>query len=382
MSDVPESGCCCKQAAENDTSGCDQTPDGNGARAAECTAPWIVGSVNTPVGDVPKVSTTLRLPDHLGTWKARWGIGRMSYSITPGLYAVGTPTGESPVLVTANYKMSFDRLRSQLTGIDAWILVLDTKGINVWCAAGKGTFGTDEIALRAAATKLADVVSHRRLIVPQLGAPGVAAHEVEELSGFRVVYGPVRAEDLPAFLDAGMKATPEMRRARFPILDRLAVAPVELMIAGKLMLFVAVCFIVLAGLGADVFDWTRLASVGLWSAGLFLATCVGSIVLAPALLPWLPGRTFAAKGAWLGLAFLLGLAGYAWSHPEMIDSWFAVAAWCLMIPAAASFLAMNFTGASTYTSLSGVRVEVRVAAPIQATCAILGSILWLVGRFV
>ena len=376
-----ESGCCCKQPAQNDTSGCGQTPDGNDVHAAERTEPWIVGSVSTSVGDVPRVGTSLRLPDYLGTWKARWGIGRMSYSIAPGLYAAGTPTDESPVLVTANYKMSFDRLRSQLTGVDAWILVLDTKGINVWCAAGKGTFGTEEIVRRAAATKLADLVSHRRLIVPQLGAPGVAAHQVKERSGFRVVYGPVRAADLPAFLEAGMKATPDMRRVRFPILDRLAVAPVEVMLSGKKMLFIAACFFFLAGLGTDICSWTRVATAGLWSAMLFLGTCIASIVLAPALLPWLPGRTFAAKGAWLGLVFVLGAAGYTWSNPGLITSWFAVISWCLLIPAVASFLAMNYTGASTYTSLSGVRVEVRVAAPIQATCAILGSILWLVGRF-
>lgn len=382
MSNLPESSRCCKQAAQNDTSGCGQTPDGNGAHATEHVAPWIVGWANTPVGDVPKVSTSLRLMDRLGTWKARWGIGRMSYSVAPRLYAAGTPTDESPVLVTANYKMSLDRLRTELAGIDAWILVLDTKGINVWCAAGKGTFGTEEIVRQVAATGLSDVVSHRRLIVPQLGAPGVAAHEVKERSGFRVVYGPVLAADLPAFLDAGMKATPDMRRVRFPILDRLAVAPVELMLAGKAMLLVAVCFVLLAGLGTNVFDWTRVVTVGLWSAALFLATCIGSIVLAPALLPWLPGRAFAAKGAWLGLVFLLGAAGYVWSHPDVTVSWFAAAAWCLMIPAAASFLAMNYTGASTYTSLSGVRVEVRIAAPIQATCAIVGAVLWLVGRFV
>ena len=69
----------------------------------------------------------------------------MRYKVDPGLYAVGRPTVESPVLVSANYKLSFDRLRSQLTGLDAWMLVLDTHGVNVWCSAGKGTFGTDEI---------------------------------------------------------------------------------------------------------------------------------------------------------------------------------------------------------------------------------------------
>lgn len=382
MSDVPECGCCCGKAAQSNSPGSGLAPAGGGANAGECAAPWIIGSVKTPAGDVPRVRTSLRMPDRLGTWKARWAIGRMSYSIAPGLYAVGAPTDESHVMVTSNYKMSFDHLRSQLTGINAWILVLDTKGINVWCAAGKGTFGTDEIVLRAATTKLAEVVSHRRLIVPQLGAPGVAAHQVKELSGFRVVYGPVRAADLPAFLEADMKAKPDMRRVRFPMQDRLAVAPVELMIAGKSTLLIAACIFLLAGLGSDGFDWSRVTTVGLRSVALFLATCIGSMVLAPALLPWLPGRAFAAKGAWLGLLILLGWAGYFYHQSAMFESWFAIAAWCLLIPAVASFLTMNFTGASTYTSLSGVRLEVRMAAPIQATCAILGSILWLVGRFV
>ncbi len=381
MSDSSKNGGSCGQAACNNSPCSVQGTDDEVTHRVGHVASHIVGSVNTSAGDVPQVGTRLRLADHVGTWRARWGVGRMRYAVAPGLYAAGTPTDESPVLVTANYKMSFDRLRSQLTGLDAWILVLDTKGINVWCAAGKGTFGTDEIIHRVAATKLCELASHRRLIVPQLGAPGVAAHEVRRGSGFRVVYGPVRAEDLPAFLAAGMKATPEMRRVHFPAIDRLAVAPVEFMIAGRSMLLIAACLFFLSGLGLDVFSWTRVATVGLCSAGLFLAACIASIVLAPLLLPWLPGRAFAVKGAWLGSAFLLGAGLCVWNFPGLIDSWFAVSAWCLLIPTAASFLTMNYTGASTYTSLSGVRLEVRVAAPIQAGCAILAATLWLVGRF-
>jgi acetyl-CoA decarbonylase/synthase complex subunit gamma len=90
---------------------------------------------------------------------------------------------------------------------------------------------------------------------------------------------------------------------------------------------------------------------------------------------------FAAKGTCLGCVFLLILGSYVWSYSEVVDSWFAVVAWCLAIPAVSSFLTMNYTGASTFTSLSGVRLEVRVAAPIQAVTAILGATLWMVGRF-
>ncbi len=149
----------------------------------------------------------------------------MGYTIDPGLYALGNPDQSSPVLVTANYKLTFDRLRQALPKLDAWVLVLDTKGINVWCAAGKGTFGTGELVERIRLADLERVVNHRELILPQLAGPGVSAHQVKKLSGFKVIYGPIRAGDLPAFLDAGCKATPEMRRKTFTIWERAALDP-------------------------------------------------------------------------------------------------------------------------------------------------------------
>jgi hypothetical protein len=191
-------------------------------------AHYIVGKVQTAAGEVPRVSTALTARDVLGSWAARWGVNRMNYAVPPGLYCVGDADENSPVIVSANYKMSFDVLRKNLAGLTAWILVIDTVGINVWCAAGKGTFGTDEIVGRLATVNLAKVVSHRTLIVPQLGAPGVAAHEVSRQFGFRVVYGPVRASDLPAFLAAGLQAAPAMRRVNFTFWDRLILTPIEL----------------------------------------------------------------------------------------------------------------------------------------------------------
>jgi hypothetical protein len=129
--------------------------------------------------------------------------------------------------------MTFDVVRREANGLDAWILVLETNGVNVWCAAGKGTFGTDEVVRRVHATRLEEVVDHRKLVVPQLGATGVAAHEVRKRSGFSVVYGPVRASDIKRFLAAGMKTTPEMRQVTFGTVDRLVLAPVELVMMLK-----------------------------------------------------------------------------------------------------------------------------------------------------
>ena len=356
------------------------TPDEDWSQA-DGAAEWIVGSLDGPTGPVPRVGTTLGWKDRLGAWKARWGIGRMRYQVKPGLYAAGNPTAESSVFVSANYKMSFDRLRSALDGIDGWILVLDTKGINVWCAAGKGTFGTDELVRRIDDTGLSSVVSHKRLIVPQLGAPGVAAHEVKERSGFRVVYGPVRASDIRPFLQAAMKATPEMRRVEFPLSDRLATAPVELVISAKWVLTIALAFLLLAGLGSDGYSWARVAREGVLSAALFAGTFAAGTILTPALLPWLPGRALSLKGAWIGAALLPVFAALLWIFQAMPTDWLNVAAWCILIPLTTSVAAMSFTGATTYTSLSGVRREMKIAVPIQATAAVVGVILWLAGRF-
>ena len=344
--------------------------------------PWSDGVIPTEVGEVPRVRTALNYRDRIGTIKARWGVGRMSYRVAPGLYGVGDPGPDSPVLVSANYKLSFDRLRSVLSGRDAWILVLDTKGINVWCAAGKGTFGTDEIVRRVQMSGLERIVSHRKLVVPQLGATGVSAHVVRNRCGFRVVYGPVRAADLPAFLDAGMKAQPEMRRVRFNFVDRLVLIPVELVMGGKYALLAAAALVLLSGLTLHGYSFANVRTTGLMSAALIFVSSFGGAILGPALLPWLPGRAFSIKGAVLGFAMLGALIVSGWTALSPSAPLLRLAPWALMTPAIASFTVMNFTGASTFTSLSGVQREMRFALPAQITGSIIGLGLWVIGLLV
>ncbi len=305
----------------------------------------------------------------------------MRYRVLPGLYAVGAPTPESPVLVSANYKMSFDRLRSQLSDRDAWILVLDTRGINVWCAAGKGTFGTVELVTRVNAARLNEVVVRRRLILPQLGATGVSAHEVKRQCGFRVIFGPVRAEDLPAFLDNGLKATSAMRRVRFSLWDRMVLVPVEIVKWTRMALLIGACLVLLSGLGRDGYALARVGTTGVTSVGVLLGTVLASAVLVPALLPWLPGRAFAVKGLWIGVVCALGMVWHAVTHPGTFTNWAIVGSWALFIPAGTSFIGVNFTGSSTYTSLSGVLKEMRLAVPLQIAFAAAAAVLWVVGLF-
>lgn len=304
----------------------------------------------------------------------------MNYTVDPGLYALGTPDEKSPVLVTANYKMSFDRLREALPGRNAWILVLDTKGINVWCAAGKGTFGTTELEGRIESTGLGRVVSHRELILPQLAGPGVAAHLVKKSSGFKVIYGPIRAQDLPAFLDAGLKATPEMRLKTFPFRERIALIPIELVSALKAGVATIFILFLLAFLGWAGEGWGNALNHGLFSTLAILIAILAGAVLTPSLLPWLPGRAFALKGLSLGICAAAILAAFGINR--MTVTGLEMLAWFFIIPAVSAFLAMNFTGASTYTSLSGVRKEMRWAVPIEIGAGIVGLVLWFGSHFI
>ena len=327
----------------------------------------MTSDINTnPVQSrIQPTTSTITLANRWDHFLARCGVNRNGHRVEPGLYALGNPTPDSPVFVTANYTLSFDALRSALAGIDGYIMVLDTEGINVWCAAGKGTFGTDELVHRIEATALHDVVSHRVLVLPQLGAAGVAAHEVKKRSGFKVEYGPVRAADLPEYLKTH-QATPEMRRMRFALRDRLILIPVELVHILLPMLMAAVVLFFFSGF--------------LTSVGAVVAILAG-VVLFPILLPWLPTCDFSSKGFILGglVALPFGLVVFLSSSDV---AWWRQAGgaltYLLALPPVTAFLALNFTGSTTFTSRSGVRREIFTYIPVMAWMFGIGIVLTIV----
>jgi len=113
------------------------------------------------------------------------------------------------------------------------------------------------------------------------------------------------------------------------------------------------------------------ARSGLESAAFLAAALISGAVLVPVLLPWIPGRAFSIKGAVTGIgaaAFIL-----VWTQSTGLSG----AAWTLFIIAFSSFLAMNFTGSSTYTSLSGVKKEMSMALPAQAVAVVAGFVFWI-----
>lgn len=152
------------------------------------------------------------------------GLRLLPFPTRTGLLRIGSPGRESPVLLTCNFDLTVRRLRRALRGLDCFLLVAPSRGINVWCAAAGGHLTANEVASVIKTSGISELVDHRRLVLPQLAATGVERKHVEERTGWRVVFGPVRARDIPAYLANHHKKTDAMRKVRFALAERLEMA--------------------------------------------------------------------------------------------------------------------------------------------------------------
>jgi hypothetical protein len=336
---------------------------------------YVDGFVQSAQKEIPQIKTQWSWQDWLGTFAVRLGIKRYSYMVSPGLYAVGNPTPESPVLATGNYKLSFDHLRKQLKGIDAWILVVDTRGINVWCAGGKGTFSAAEVNRLIELTSLSDHVAHKKIILPQLSANGVCSRDISKQTKFKVLWGPVFAKDIPYYLSQGYVLEDSMRTVTFTLVERLVLVPVEISFLIKnSTLFILCALFLLSSICSQgiclSYGWLRI-----WDLLAFCGMGIFSgAVITPLLLPWVPGNLFAIKGGFVGTLLGVSLLHIIYGVDERGLTQLALLLICMAL---SSYTAMNFTGSTSFTSPSGVEKEMRKAMPLQIMVTLAALILWV-----
>jgi NAD-dependent dihydropyrimidine dehydrogenase PreA subunit len=206
------------------------------------------------------------------------GLRVLPFPTRTGLYRVGNPNRESPVFLTCNFDLTVRRVRRALRGLDCYLLVAPSRGINVWCAAAGGHLTSNQVVSVIKTSGISELVDHRRLTLPQLAATGVERKVVEERTGWRAVFGPVRAEDIPAYLANHYRKTDEMRKVRFDLRERLEMAamwafPISIIPLVPLLIW-----------------WP-------WLALPFLAAVWGIAAFTFGALPWLPGQPTGAAGA-------------------------------------------------------------------------------------
>ena len=337
------------------------------------------GEVTTTEGPVKRLRTVLCPKDRFGSLTVRLGINRKSYKFPPGLYAIGNPGENSPVLVTANYKLTVDIVRSCVGGIDSWLLVINTSGVNVWCAAGKGSFGSDEIIHRIKSTGLYRISKSKLLVLPQLGAPGVNPQKISKFTRFKTIYGPVRASDIKTFLENGFKASTKMRRVTFSFSERMLLSSVEVMLSVKYMIAFLIMFTLFNYIDNSTLNLAEYLKAVWMNSSAYIAAILTACVAFPALLPMLPFRSFSAKGSVLGA--LYSGAALSFSDAFMYSgSMLSNTGHFLCMTCTIGFISLNFTGSTNFTSLSGVQKETVWSAPLFAICFMLGIICLFIER--
>jgi 2-polyprenyl-3-methyl-5-hydroxy-6-metoxy-1,4-benzoquinol methylase len=278
---------------------------------------------------------------------------RIPYKFRTGLYAVGHPDADSPVLVTGNFDLTVRRLVKAIDGrVNVWVLVADSAGINVWCAAGGGFFTAEKVIAGLKSSHLDKVVNHHALVLPQLCANGVDGWRIRKETGWGVHWGPVRAVDIPAYLAGRRKKTDEMRWVRFPLKDRLEMVTVMLGFYGLLILLPVLLL------------WRHL----FWQIAFSL---VGLSYFYAVALPWLPGRDGLFKSIPLTLITLAGFLVYnTFGNPMPSQQFFH---WLVGLTGLSIFTAAEFQGMSPL--MRGEEANWSREAVIGV---ILGAIYWLV----
>lgn len=141
-----------------------------------------------------------------------------------GLVKIGNPGRNAPVFLTGNFRLTVERVHRALEGIDAYLLVANSRGINVWCAATGGHLTNHDVVSVLKTSRIENLVDHRQVILPQLAATGIEGKIVHKKTGWKVVWGPVYATSIPRFLSGGLEKTVEMRTVSFPWPQRLEMA--------------------------------------------------------------------------------------------------------------------------------------------------------------
>lgn len=213
-----------------------------------------------------------------------------------GLVPIGHPLTNSPVVVTGNYTETVRRMKNALKGENVWLLVANSKGINVWCAAGGGHFTHHDVISAIITSEINDKVSTRTMILPQLGATGIERRKITESTEWKTIWGPARLEDLQSFLRQHHVAPPDQRYMRFPFWERMEMATmwgIPMVVIGFLI------FLLLGGwrVGLSV----SLAAVAI-SYGIF-----GTLpkLMVKGWKRWITFATFAVFGCMVGWLFLL-----------------------------------------------------------------------------
>lgn len=122
-------------------------------------------------------------------------------TVTQGIYEIGAPNENSPVLVTTNFSLTYFIVSGEIENsrVPSWLLIMDTEGLSVMTAWAAGKFTGDAVGAFVKKSGIADKIAHRKVIIPGYAA-AIYGDMEEELPGWEIIIGPRDASMIPKFL--------------------------------------------------------------------------------------------------------------------------------------------------------------------------------------
>jgi len=264
------------------------------ARRSKVEQPPAVARMMTPDQDRSQIKSFF---DFCGRW--------FPNPVTPGLRRIGTPDRDSPIVVTGNFHLTVRRVEKALVSQHCYLLVVQSKGINVWCASAGGELNTHSIISALKTSNIKSLVDHRELILPQLAAPGIDTKLLKKVSGWKGKWGPVYAGSLPGFLANGRTQNQDQRRVNFDLPFRI-----EMLFAMNSLLWLFFFAIALAIHPA----WAAVMTLIFWGAGFILYAGYY-------LLPFNSGWSKALMLSIVSIALLVGISIHTTGEPWHYTGW-------------------------------------------------------------
>ncbi|MFX0000377.1 MAG: methyltransferase domain-containing protein [Candidatus Hodarchaeota archaeon] len=299
--------------------------------------------------------------------------------IEPGIYQSGNPNESSPIIVTANYVYTYIKVMRALKGLDAWVLCVDSRGINVWCAARGNNFGNKQLIEAVEASGIANITNKKTIIVPQLSAGGIAAPLIKAEAPnfpFNILYGPVWAKYLPQFLEERPARKPDkMKLAKFTISHRFrAEITHTTFLLRKIFLWPSiVLFLLFLGLSFINTIWIK----GLWIVGELWLWIIISNALVAILFPITNfTRKFISKGIIFGVMNVLLFGGLSWLFHYSLQSILLSSIFYFWL---AFFSTMSFSGYTMATSPREIQDEYPIFSKINLILLIIGLLAKSIG---
>ena len=294
--------------------------------------------------------------------------------IEPGIYQSGHPNENSPILVTANYEYTYIKVMRSLKGLDAWILCVDTNGINVWCAARGNDFGNTQLLEAVQATGIHILTEKKTLILPQLAAGGVAIPQLPKKSDifpFKIVYGPIWSKVIPQYIkEKPLRKSDSMKLARFTFNHRLraGITHTTFLLRKIFLLPLIVIVILLLAL-----NWSNK----LWWIGQIFIWIILTNAIIAILFPFSNfTRKFIIKGIFFGI---LNIAILGWLSWILYESYLFIL-WNLCFYFwIAFFSTMSFSGYTMSTSPREIQTEYRLFSQINKILLIISLIFLAIG---